>query len=231
MLVSCLFLGFFLVMTLILGVRNYRYHYIKRHSETWPVTQAIIQKCQAKAIGPFFSLWMQKIPKSLFGYSYNVQGISYIGFFAVARDTYGSLGEAQEIQERLDGKSLAVRYDPVHPQKSFVVDREVLGRDVHQGPEWLPASLNAFNLRWSQLLIETWPKKPVTEKRTSRDLGTQTGNWLGKKDLKFTLGSETGTYFVKYLTEIHKQKNRIGSANAMGNKANIQAAVLALVYR
>ena len=147
MFVSLLFLGLFLVMTLILGVRNYRYHYVKRRSEAWPVTQAITQKCEAKSTGPFFSLLTGKIPKSLFGYSYNVQGISYIGFFAVARDTYGSLGEAQEIQRKLDGKSLAVRYDPEHPQRSFVVDREVLGRDVHQGPEWLPASLNTFALR------------------------------------------------------------------------------------
>ena len=133
-------------MTLILGIRNYRYYYIKRHSETWPVTQAAIQKCEAKSTGPFFSLWARKIPKSLLGYSYHVQGISYIGFFAVARDTYGSLGEAREIQEKLDGKSLTVRYDPARPQRSFVVDREVLGREVHQGPEWLPSSLNTLTL-------------------------------------------------------------------------------------
>jgi len=44
-------------------------------------------------------------------------------------------------------------------------------------------------------------------------------------------GPETGAYFEKYLTEIHKQSNRNGSVKAIGNSANIQAALLVLVCR
>lgn len=131
-------------MTLFLGVRDFRYYHLKRYSESWPTTQAVIQKCEAKSSGPFLSLWAGKVPKSLFGYSYQVEGIAYIGFFAVLRDQGGAFGAAWDLQEKLAGNSLTVRYDPTRPQRSFVVDSEVLGKEVHQGPEWLPRSLTAL---------------------------------------------------------------------------------------
>jgi hypothetical protein len=128
---------------LVLGGRSYRYYSIKRRSINWPVTQGTIQKGEAKFIGPAFSLWTSKIPKSLFGYSYEVNGARYIGFFAIITDTKGALGAGPDIQEKLDGKALTIRYDPMHPQRSFVVDREVSGNEVHQGPDWVPLSLSS----------------------------------------------------------------------------------------
>ena len=133
-----------LVVIILLGIRNYRYRSIKRQSAKWPVTRATIEKGEAKFNGAFLSLFAGRVPKSLFGYSYEVEGIRYIGFFAIARNIGVALGEDSDIQEKLTGKSLIVRYDPQHPRRSFVVDREVLGKEVQQGPDWLPKSLNTY---------------------------------------------------------------------------------------
>jgi len=128
----------------LLGIRNYGYYSIKRQSANWPVAQATIEKGEAKFNGPFLSLFAGRIPKSLFGYSYRVEGIRYVGFFAIARNIGVALGEEWDMQEKLNGRSLTVRYDPQHPQRSFVVDREVLGKEVQQSPDWLPKSLNVY---------------------------------------------------------------------------------------
>jgi hypothetical protein len=130
-----------LLMLLLLGVRNYRYYSIKSKSVNWPVTQATIEKGEGKFNGPFLSLLPGYVPKSLFGYSYKVEGIRYIGFFAITGNIDVALGEEWDRQEKLNGKNLIVRYDPHHPQRSFVVDCEVLGKQVQQGPDWLPRSL------------------------------------------------------------------------------------------
>ena len=87
--------GFLLLLLLLTG-RDLRYLIAKRRSVNWPTTQATIQKCEAQLHGPFFSLWTSRIPKSLFGYSYVVGGVRYIGFFATARSL--ALGEAAEMQ-------------------------------------------------------------------------------------------------------------------------------------
>jgi hypothetical protein len=139
---AMVFLCSLLLMMVLLGGRSCRYYFIERQSANWPSTQAIIQKCEAEFHGPMFSLWATKIPKSLFGYSYEVEPVRHIGFFAIERDIGGALGVAWDIQKKLDGKSLIVRYDPKHPNRSFVADREVFGKQVHQGPDWLPFSLS-----------------------------------------------------------------------------------------
>jgi hypothetical protein len=130
------------MILLLLRVRNYRHYCLKCQSVAWPVTQATIEKGEANFNGPFLSLLTGRVPKSLFGYSYKVEGVRYIGFFAIARNIGVALGEGWDMEQKLNGKSLTVRYDPRHPQRSFVVDREVLGKEVQQGPDWLPRSLN-----------------------------------------------------------------------------------------
>jgi len=73
-----------------------------------------------------------------------VEGVRHIGFFAIARNIGVALGEDSDMQEKLSGRSLTVRYDPQHPHRSFVVDREILGKEVQQDPDWLPKSFNIY---------------------------------------------------------------------------------------
>jgi hypothetical protein len=111
-----------------MGVRNYRYSLLKQRSQGWPVVEAIIQKGDATFSGPFLSLSAGKSPKSLFGYSYTVAGLRHFGFFAVYREDGMS---ALELQERLAGQKLSVRYDPDCPSRSFIVEREILAKPIH----------------------------------------------------------------------------------------------------
>jgi hypothetical protein len=123
---------------LYMGVRNYRYSVLEQRSQGWPVVEAIFQKGEATFTGPFLALFARKLPKSLFGYSYTVAGLRHFGFFAVYREDGMS---ALELQERLAGQKLSVRYDPDFPSRSFIVEREILAKPIHQNPDWIPASI------------------------------------------------------------------------------------------
>jgi hypothetical protein len=119
-------------------VKRYRYSLLKRKSESWPVAQGAVQKSQANFGGPLFGS-ATKVPKSLFGYSYTVAGVRYFGFFAVARQI-NDLSDA-DLQRRLDGKTVRVRYNPQDHRQSFIVDSEIDGKQIHQNPDWIPRSL------------------------------------------------------------------------------------------
>lgn len=136
----CVLLCVLLISILVQAGRYSRYRSQKRKSVNWPTAQATIRKGEANFRESFLSLSAGRIPKSLFGYSYEVSGDRHIGWFTIA---CGPGLESQVLQDMLDGKIVTVRYDPDHPQMSFVVDRDVLGQEVHQGPEWLPPSLDA----------------------------------------------------------------------------------------
>ena len=120
------------------GVRNYRYSLLEKRSQAWPRVEAVVQKGEARFRGPFLALSAKKIPKSLFGYSYIVDGLRHFGFFAVYR---GNEISALERQERFAGRTVSVRYDPDCPNRSFVLEREILGEPIYQNPDWIPASI------------------------------------------------------------------------------------------
>lgn len=121
-----------------MGVRNYRYSLLEQRSQEWPLVEAIVQKGEPIYRGPFLALSGGKIPKSLFGYSYTVDGLRHFGFFAVYRRN-GI--DALQMQEQFAGQKVSVRYDPNRPNRSFVVEREVLGEPIYQNPNWIPASI------------------------------------------------------------------------------------------
>jgi hypothetical protein len=124
-----------------MGVRNYRYSLLEQRSRKWPIVEATIQKGEARFHGPLLSLFAGKLPKSLFSYSYTVAALRHLGFFAVYREDGIS---ALELQDRLAGEKVSVRYDPDCPTRSFIVEREILGTPIHQNPDWLPASIRAI---------------------------------------------------------------------------------------
>jgi len=118
--------------------RNYKYSLLEQRSQQWPIVEAIVQKGESRFRGPFLAVSAGKLPKSLFGYSYSVAGLRHFGFFAVYRENGIS---ALELQERLAGRNVSVRYDPDNPKRSFVVEREILGKPIYQNPDWIPASI------------------------------------------------------------------------------------------
>ena len=120
------------------GARNYRYSLLEQSSQAWPLVEAIVQKGETMFRGPFLALSARKVPKSLFGYSYTVDGLRHFGFFAVYR---GNGISALEMQERFAGRKVSVRYDPNCPNRSFVVEREILGEPIYQNPDWIPPSI------------------------------------------------------------------------------------------
>jgi hypothetical protein len=120
------------------GVRNYRYSRLELRSQEWPLVEAIVQKGEARFRGPFLALSARNVPKSLFGYSYAVDGLRRFGFFAIYR---GNGISSLEMQEQFAGRKVSVRYDPNCPNRSFVVEREILGEAIHQNPDWIPASI------------------------------------------------------------------------------------------
>jgi hypothetical protein len=118
--------------------RNYRYSLLERRSQEWPQVEAIVQKGEARFRGPFLAVSAGKVPKSLFGYSYAVAGLRHFGFFAVYRENGIS---AFELQDRLAGQKVSVRYDLDCPNRSFIVEHEILGKPLYQNPDWIPTSI------------------------------------------------------------------------------------------
>jgi hypothetical protein len=68
--------------------------------------------------------------------------VRYVDFFAVVRQEDAQ--DACVLQEKLNGASVNVRYDPEHPYRSFLVSPEILGKQIHQNPEWIPPAIR-FN--------------------------------------------------------------------------------------
>jgi hypothetical protein len=128
----------FVVSMVYMLVRNYRYSLLERRSQEWPLVEAVIQKGEAVYRRPFLALSSGKLPESLLGYSYTVAGLRHFGFFAVYRESGIS---ALALQERFAGRKMSVRYDPDCPNRSFIVEREILGKPIYQNPDWLPASI------------------------------------------------------------------------------------------
>jgi hypothetical protein len=127
-------------LAVFLAVRNLRHLLERRRSRTWPITQATIDRGEAKFHKPFLNLFSGNAPTSLIEYSYSVENNHYVGYFVIVRSL--DLAKASNILGELNGKLLNVRFDPEHPKRSVVVDREVLGKAIHQGPDWLPRSLD-----------------------------------------------------------------------------------------
>jgi hypothetical protein len=109
-----------------------RYTIRKRASKNWPSVEATIDSGVVGFQGPLSSL-PSFVYRVHFTYSYRVNGFQYSGrFFLLA----GSRKAGQEFRQALAGKSFLVRYDSRQPGVSLLVDREMKGKRVMQGPSW-----------------------------------------------------------------------------------------------
>jgi hypothetical protein len=100
-------------------------------SRKWPTVQGIVQKGELIRAGPGKYL---KLPsRALFGYSYSVGSVLYVGFFVVLT----GLEPDQELRRRIEGRHVTVRYDPKKPNISVLVDKELDEHSIVQDPLWL----------------------------------------------------------------------------------------------
>ena len=111
-----------------------RYFFRKWSSANWPMTDATVQRGQVGRGGP--SKYAALVYRSVFGYIYSVNGSQYAGLFVVV---VGSEEKASELQRRLDGVRVRVRYHPSHPETSIVkgLPGEFAGLVANQDPMWV----------------------------------------------------------------------------------------------
>ena len=98
------------------------------------MTDATVQRGQIGRGGP--SKYAALVYRSVFGYVYSVDGSRYVGLFVIV---FGSEEKASELQRRLDGVRVTVRYDPSHPETSIVqgLPGEFAGLVANQDPMWV----------------------------------------------------------------------------------------------
>jgi hypothetical protein len=109
-----------------------RYTLRRRASKNWPTTAATIDSGFVENRGPF-----SRIPSILknvdFTYSYCVGGLKYSGqfFLLVTSKTAG-----EKLRQELVGRNVLVKYDDRKPGVALLIDQELAGKRVMQGPVW-----------------------------------------------------------------------------------------------
>jgi hypothetical protein len=97
----------------------------KRASRNWPTIEATIV---GSDLGP-----QGLLHRVRFKYSYCVNGSHYAGgFYLLAGDTIS----VKELQNSVVGRKVLVKHDIRRPGISFLVDMQIVGRRVLQGPIW-----------------------------------------------------------------------------------------------
>jgi Protein of unknown function (DUF3592) len=107
-----------------------RYTLRRLRSKKWPTTVGRIDEAMVGFRGPF-----SRLPRILyrlhFTYSYRVDGLQPTGrFFLLSRGKHSG----QELRRALVGQSVLVKYDHRKPGTALLVDNEMAGKRVIQGP-------------------------------------------------------------------------------------------------
>jgi hypothetical protein len=109
-----------------------RYTLRKRASKDWPTTAAKIDSGVVGFRGPLSSL-----PRILyrvhFTYSYCVGGLKHSGRFFLLVNSKNS---GEELLRNLIGREVLAKYDGRKPGVALLIDQELVGKRVMQGPSW-----------------------------------------------------------------------------------------------
>jgi hypothetical protein len=109
-----------------------RYTLRRRASKNWPTTTATIDSTIVGFRGPLSGL-----PRILwrvhFTYSYCVGGLKHNGRFFLL---VNSKNAGEELRQELVGRNVLVKYDDGKPGIALLIDEELLGKRVMQGPSW-----------------------------------------------------------------------------------------------
>ena len=103
---------------------------IWRTAQNWPSVEGTIESGQREFV---VGGGNNQIILPVFAFSYNVAGEYYGGRFALVRRyaTDPTVADPSLI-ERMIGRKVQVKYDPVHPEKWFVANKLVEGCRVQQ---------------------------------------------------------------------------------------------------
>jgi hypothetical protein len=112
--------------------RDLRYTFRKRASQNWPSVEATIDSGIVGFKGPLSAL-PSLLYRVHFTYSYNVGGARHSGHFFLLADSRKS---GEEFRQALAGKKILAKYDSRQPAVSLLIDQEMMGRRVMQGPSW-----------------------------------------------------------------------------------------------
>ena len=109
-----------------------RYTLRRRASKNWPTTAAEVDSGVVGFRGPLSGL-----PRILyrvhFTYSYCVGGLKHSGrFFLLAN----SKNSGDELVRNLVGRNVLAKYDDRKPGVALLIDQELVGKRVMQGPSW-----------------------------------------------------------------------------------------------
>lgn len=109
-----------------------RYTLRRRASKNWPTTTATIDSGIVGFRGP-----LSDLPRILyrvhFTYSYFVNGLKHSGRFFLLTNGKNA-GEV--LRQGLVGRSVRVKYDDRNPGVALLIDQELAGKRVKQGPSW-----------------------------------------------------------------------------------------------
>jgi hypothetical protein len=109
-----------------------RYTLRKRASKNWPTTTATIDSGIVGFRGP-----LSRLPSILyrvhFTYSYCMGGLKHNGRFFLLVQGKNAGGE---LRQKLVGRNVLVKYDDRKPGVAPLIDQELAGKRVMQGPSW-----------------------------------------------------------------------------------------------
>ena len=112
--------------------RTIRDFFRKRNNASWPSIEATVQRGQV-GTGPTSAVLVYR---SLFGYVYSVDSKQYVGMFLFL---LRSEEKARELQRKLNGARIQIRYNPKSPETSVVqsLPPEFADLVVNQDPQWI----------------------------------------------------------------------------------------------
>jgi hypothetical protein len=109
-----------------------RYTLRRRASKNWPTTEATIDSGIVGFRGPLSGL-PSILYRVHFTYSYCVGGLKRNGrFFLLVQGK----NAGEELRRELMGRNVLVKYDDRKPGVALLIDQELAGKRVMQGPSW-----------------------------------------------------------------------------------------------
>jgi hypothetical protein len=109
-----------------------RYSLRRRMSKAWPTTAATIDSAIVGFRGPLSGL-PRILHRVHFTYSYSVGGLKHSGRFFLL---VNSKNAGEGLRRELLGRNIPVKYDDRKPEIALLIDQELAGKRIFQGPAW-----------------------------------------------------------------------------------------------
>jgi hypothetical protein len=109
-----------------------RYMLRRRASKNWPSTEATIDNGIVGFRGPLSGL-PRILYRVQFSYSYSVRGLKHNGHFFLL---VNSKIAGEELRQGLVGRNVLAKYNDRRPGVALLIDQELVGKRVMQGPSW-----------------------------------------------------------------------------------------------